>query len=99
MYYGVEPPLIDHIDQNRTNNHPSNLRAATHSLNKFNRGKQSNNTSGYKGVTAGTGNNWIAQTRYQNKRIYIGSYATPELAYVAYLNKQNELAGSFAHGG
>ncbi len=43
--------LVDHIDQNKQNNHPTNLRQATHSENLKNRNKIKTNTSGYIGVT------------------------------------------------
>jgi hypothetical protein len=45
---GVE---IDHIDGNRLNNRKSNLRFATSSQNKINRGPRKDNTSGFKGVS------------------------------------------------
>ena len=44
-------PCIDHIDGNKTNNHVSNLRWATHSENQLNKKIQSNNTSGFAGVS------------------------------------------------
>lgn len=41
---------IDHIDRNPLNNRLENLRIVTASLNQANRGRQSNNTSGWVGV-------------------------------------------------
>lgn len=43
-------PEVDHRDLNGLNNQRGNLRLATHSLNRANRRKQRNNTSGFKGV-------------------------------------------------
>lgn len=43
--------FIDHIDNDVTNNRIENLRIATRSQNMRNRGIQSNNTTGVKGVT------------------------------------------------
>ena len=43
-------PKVDHIDEVKTNNHVKNLRWATTSQNGQNRGKQSNNTTVFKGV-------------------------------------------------
>jgi len=41
---------IDHIDHNKQNNHPSNLREATFSDNNKNKSAQKNNTSGHTGL-------------------------------------------------
>lgn len=41
---------VDHIDLNKANNKWENLREATNRQNHFNKRKQSNNTSGYKGI-------------------------------------------------
>lgn len=49
---GITDPtiFIDHIDGNGLNNQKTNLRVARHEQNTRNRGKQKNNTTGYKGV-------------------------------------------------
>lgn len=100
LVHGNCPDLIDHIDCNRQNNSPSNLRAATHSTNKFNRYKQSNNTSGYKGVIWHKQNkNWVAQITHFGKHIHVGSYPSPQQAHTAYINKAQKLVGAFAKGG
>ena len=41
---------VDHIDGNRYNDHPSNLRAVTRRINSCNRKKRSDNTSGITGI-------------------------------------------------
>jgi len=51
MHYGYSPKEIDHINCDRTDNRIENLREATGCENQKNRGKQKNNTSGYKNVT------------------------------------------------
>lgn len=54
---------IDHIDHNRQNNTPSNLRKVLSYLNKRNRSLNSNNTSGYNGI----------QFKYNKYRVEIAS--------------------------
>ena len=62
-YYGEWPKdQIDHIDGNRQNNRISNLRCATNSENNRNRGPQSNNLSGYKGVSWHEGTKKMVRT-------------------------------------
>ena len=64
MHHGYMPELIDHIDGNTLNNRIENLRPATKSTNGMNRGKQKNNTSGYKGVYfSNERKKWIAQIK------------------------------------
>ena len=49
--YELQPSEeVDHIDGNRDNDHPSNLRAVTRRVNSCNRKKRSDNTSGITGI-------------------------------------------------
>lgn len=92
--------LVDHIDGNPLNNCRDNLRIATHSQNLMNKGKQSTNTSGYKGVSWHKGaRKWAAQIIVNGKRLYIGEFKTPEEAHVAYCEAAKELHGEFANFG
>ena len=43
--------MIDHIDENKSNNNVENLRWATNQDNQFNSGISKNNTSGFKGIS------------------------------------------------
>ena len=66
---------IDHIDLNGLNNQRNNLRIATHWQNLANRNIQSNNTSGYKGVSWSKQNKkWWAQIYINSKTISLGFY-------------------------
>ena len=59
----------DHINRNKIDNRRLNLRATTHQQNTCNRGKQTSNTSGYKGVY------WSKQRKKWVARIYVdGKY-------------------------
>jgi hypothetical protein len=88
---------IDHIDGNGLNNIKSNLRICTHAQNLFNRGKNKNNTSGFKGVVwYPRTSKWKAQIMYQRKMFHIGLFSTPEEASEAYKNRAIQLFGEFA---
>jgi len=91
---------IDHINGIKTDNRWCNLREASHAENQRNRGIQSNNTIGFKGVSAsGTSckNPYKAKIRSNGKAINLGNFPTPELAYEAYCNAVFEHHKEFAH--
>lgn len=87
---------IDHRDRNGLNNAWSNLREATRSQNGANCGLQSNNTSGYKGVSKSSGR-WAAIIQVNGKRKHLGTFETPEEAFEAYKAKAIEVFGEFAN--
>jgi len=89
---------VDHIDGNKRNNQRSNLRLATRAENLRNRGKNKNNTSGFKGVFLQkvTGR-FFAQIKLNRKAIYLGTFSTPEEAHAAYVEAAKEYHGEFAH--
>ena len=89
---------IDHIDRNKSNNIWINLRECTASENKANSTKQSNNTSGYKGVHwHKRANKFRAKIQFQKKLIHIGLFTSAEEAAAAYNTKAIELYGEFAN--
>lgn len=96
--YGSWPEHeVDHINGNRADNRLINLRIATRSNNAMNRGIQSNNSSGYKGVWKRKGLNlWTASINVKGKKHYLGKFKSPEDAHHAYIKKQKELHGEFA---
>lgn len=99
-YYGSWPESeIDHINMVRHDNRISNLRPASKSENMCNRGKQSNNTSGFKGVSfhKATGK-WDARICVNNNKKFIGLFETPKLAHDAYCQKAKELHKEFMKG-
>ncbi len=98
---GKQPiETIDHKDGNHTNNKWSNLREATKQENNRNRNKQRNNTSGFKGVSwLKSNNSWVAQATLDTNRVYLGCFATPELAHAAYCNFIEEYHKEFANSG
>ena len=96
--YGVWPEdQIDHEDRVRSDNRITGLREADPYQNQANRGRNRNNTSGYKGVFwHKLSGKWMAQLRAGGKVIYLGLHNKPEEAHQAYVAKQKELAGEFA---
>jgi hypothetical protein len=76
---------IDHIDRDRMNNRWDNLREATGTQNQANRGMQSNNTSGYRGVSWDKSRQkWAVRTQYKGSVKTLGRHDTPEEAARAY---------------
>lgn len=88
--------FVDHIDGNTENNFISNIRPATNQQNQFNSKKQSNSTSGYKGVTwKKERSKWKAHCQYNGKEIFLGYYDSKEEAALAYNTKAAELFGDY----
>ena len=68
----------------RNDNRKCNLRIATASVNAINRGLQSNNTTGYKGVYFDKRRRvWKAWVKVSGKLITLGSYPKKEEAIAA----------------
>jgi hypothetical protein len=97
----LDPKIqIDHINSNKLDNSPINLRLATKSNNQHNRGKPKNNKSGFKGVSWNVkAMKFTASIRNKGTKLYLGSYETPEEAYSVYCAKALELHGEFANLG
>jgi len=82
---------IDHINGIRSDNRLCNLRDASKSLNAQNlRRPRKDNRLGLLGVHKQR-NSFIADISIDGKGIYLGSFATPELAHVAYLEAKRKL--------
>jgi hypothetical protein len=78
------------------NNRWNNLREATLAENRMNRGKQKNNTSGFKGVFIHPDGKWQAKIGHQKKQIHIGLFDCRAAAYFAYIIAANIRHGEFA---
>jgi hypothetical protein len=89
---------IDHINNQKLDNRKINLRIANKSANGCNRGKQNNNTSGYKGVYFNkTAQKWQAFITYKKESHYLGLFSQPVEAALIYNKKALELHGKFAN--
>jgi hypothetical protein len=92
-YHGeVNPGFeVDHIDRDKLNNTPENLRAITSSHNKVNTGLWTNNKSGYKGVSWHSARRkWRASLRSAGKQYHYGLFDCKEDA----ARKVNEVYAS-----
>jgi hypothetical protein len=87
-------PEVDHINNNRFDNHVTNLRWCSRSQNSANT-QGRNSKSGLKGVRP-DGNKWYSCIGYNDTTIYLGMFNTPEEAHEAYKAKAIELHGEFA---
>jgi hypothetical protein len=95
------PPWVevDHKDGDGLNNVYWNLRLCTHSQNLSNRGKQQNNTSGYKGVSwYQRGQRWVAHIKAgkAGKNIHLGYFDDPVEAALAYDRAALQYHGAFS---
>lgn len=91
---------IDHINGDPSDNRIENLRAATKSQNGRNRGPQTNNKTGFKGVSLCKENQrWMAQIQIHGVNKFLGYHDTPDLAHAAYKNAAKIYHKSFANSG
>ena len=95
MLMGESDLFIDHINNNGLDNRKSNLRFCTHAENMRNRKLNINSTTGYKGVWSRK-NGFSASIRFNNVRLWLGTFSTAKDAALAYDNKAKELHGNFA---
>jgi hypothetical protein len=89
---GIE---VDHKDRVGLNNQKENLRRATHSQNRANRGVPSNSTSGLKGVCR-LKDRWKAEITVAGKHINLGQYTDKYEAARAYDQAAIKYFGEFA---
>lgn len=86
--------LIDHIDNNKWNNNPNNLRLATFSQNNYNCKLYKNNKLGHKNITVAK-NGYKVEFRSNKKYFYAGIFKTLQEAIAARDQKAKEIAGEF----
>lgn len=96
LAYGVDSLgyEIDHINRDPSDNRPENLRLATESQNKWNKGCLLNCQSGYRGIRKrfwGQSYRWEVSFRCK----YVGTYKTLEEAIEAWEEVVRPYAGEF----
>lgn len=97
LAYG-DPREGDHRDTKATlDNRQANLRIATDQEQQWNRGKNLNNKSGFKGVSFCDrgGANWCAYISIKGKTKNLGRRYTPEAAFALYCEAARQLHGEY----
>jgi hypothetical protein len=95
-HYGYLPEIVDHINNNPSDNRIENLRAATNSENLCNRGHQKNSSTKIKNIYLTRNNTYNVQIKKNNVINYIGTFKTLDDALEAKIKYLNVLHGEFA---
>jgi AP2 domain/HNH endonuclease len=91
---------IDHKNEIKNDNRWNNFRLATRPQNMSNRGKNKNNTSGYKGVSwHKQRQKWSVRIGVNGKNIYLGLRNTKEDAFQLYCQAAKKYHGEFVNFG
>lgn len=95
LAYGSIPNnmMIDHRDQDKSNNRLDNLRLATNGQNQFNKRAQTHKK--FKGVYSHKGK-FKAEITHQKERFYLGLFECEVEAAKAFDKKAKDLHGEFA---
>lgn len=94
---GSGPDHVDHVNGNGLDNRRANLRRASRVENGQNRRLNTNNASGFKGVSfrKDTGK-WRAEITLRGQRMCLGNFEVPSAAHAAYCEAARKFFGNFA---
>ena len=96
-HHGYVPKIVDHIDNDRTNNRIENLRETTQQLNCLNRVTHKNNKSGCKNVHwEKRVNKWCVLISVDRKRKVIGYFEDFEFAELVADEARQKFHGTYA---
>lgn len=95
--YGEWPIEIDHIDGDRSNNAPVNLRICTRSQNNYN-SLRPTGESGLRGAYLDKRNlQWYSKIQLDGQQVFLGNYPTAEEAHKAFMAAVETHHGEFAY--
>lgn len=101
LHHGYWPPddrQIDHINGDKTDNRPANLRLATNSQNQVNTPVRPGTRSGLKGVDwINRVGKWRAKIMVNKVNIHIGYFSDKHEAHAAYCAHAASLHGQYTH--
>ena len=101
-HHGYLPQVTDHIDNDRLNNRIENLREVTHQQNSFNKKRDFNSASPYKGVKPASRARknglvpWEVSVSFNKKQIYLGTFNDIEIANQVAIAAREKYHGQFA---
>lgn len=95
MFYGYEPPEVDHEDTDFLNNRPCNLRPCEHGPNIANGKRRKKRSSLPKGVGLRRGR-YSAYIRKNGVGHHLGYFGDSESAHAAYCAAADKMHGEFA---
>ena len=98
MTHGWWPDEVDHFDQNKMNNAPSNLRAANRPLNARNNSLRSDSSTGVTGVDLLGNGSFRARITYDKHTVTLGCFSTLEQATLARKQASAHMGFSPNHG-
>lgn len=88
---------VNYVDDNPFNNRRDNIRMFTIKQSRQNNRKQSNNTSGYKGVSwHRRERRWRSEIYVNHRNIHLGYFDDPYDAHLAYCKAADKYFGEFA---
>jgi len=93
------PPgsICDHVNGNTLDNRRENLRLATSNQNRMNARRQSNNKTGYKGVSYEIRRGrWRSDIRPFGEHVFLGYFDDPKSAAIAYNEAAHKYYGEFS---
>jgi len=88
--------MVDHRDHNGLNNRRKNIRACSRNESVRNRRYSHESRSGFRGVSPCKGTcRFMARYSFEGERFYLGTFATPEKAHEAILQKAKEIGADY----